>query len=78
MNKHYTPEADMNSPSFIENKNSFFYGSSELVWDIFKGLKISGKVGYTYSIAKDKTFLATYPVAANYSVSPNSLSVTWT
>jgi TonB-dependent starch-binding outer membrane protein SusC len=71
------PEADLNSESFDENKNSYLFSTADLAWNVFKGFKISGKVGYTYSIQQLKYFRATYPVTATYTVSPNYLSVNW-
>jgi TonB-linked SusC/RagA family outer membrane protein len=76
-NETLHPEADLNSNSFNENKNSFLFGTADLVWDIFKNLKISGKIGYTYGILQNKWFRATYPVTSSYSVSPNFLSQKW-
>jgi TonB-linked SusC/RagA family outer membrane protein len=76
-NETLHPEADLNSPSFFENKNTYLYGTVDLAWTIIKDLKISGKVGYTYSIGQNKYFIATYPVTANYSITPNNLTVSW-
>jgi TonB-dependent starch-binding outer membrane protein SusC len=76
-NESLHPEADLNSPSFAENKNNFLFGTADLAWNIFKDLKISGKVGYTYSDRQDKYFRATYPVTPTYTVSPNFLSDNW-
>ena len=75
-NETIHPEADLNSPSFVENKNAYLFSTAELVWNIFKDLKISGKAGYTYSSAQNKWFRATYPVTPTYTVSPNYLSET--
>jgi TonB-linked SusC/RagA family outer membrane protein len=72
---HYSLEADLNSPSFVGKKNSYLFSDAELVWDIFKGFKISGKVGYTYGDAQNKWFRAAYPITPIYSVTPNFLSV---
>jgi TonB-linked SusC/RagA family outer membrane protein len=74
---NYSLEADLNSPSFVENKNSYLFGNAELIWNIFKDFKISGKVGYTYSDARNKWFRASYPITPTYSVTPNFLSVDW-
>lgn len=76
-NEIFHPEADLNSASFVENKNSFLSGVANLEWNIFKNLKISGKVGYTSSIAQNKWFGATYPVTSTVTIFPNFLSVDW-
>ena len=76
-NETLHPEADLNSASFVGNKNAYLFGTADLAWDIFKDLKISGKVGYTYNIVQTKFFRATYPVTPTYTVSPNFLDVSW-
>ncbi len=76
-NETIHPEADLNSPSFSDNKNTYVTGNAELVWNLLKDFKISGKIGYDYSIAKDKWFRATYPVTPTYTVTPNFLYDNW-
>ena len=76
-NETIHPEADLNSQSFVRNKDTYLSGNGELIWNLFKDFKISGKAGYTYGISQNKFFRATYPVTPTYSVSPNTLSDTW-
>jgi TonB-dependent starch-binding outer membrane protein SusC len=76
-NETIHPEADLNSPSFLGNKDFYLSSNTELVWDIFKNIKITGKVGYTYGDNQDKWYRAMYAVNPTYTVTPNYLNVDW-
>jgi TonB-linked SusC/RagA family outer membrane protein len=73
---NYSPEAWMDSESFINYKNINFLGGAELSWEIFDGFTLSGKVGYKYMNTKTDNFVAQVVFNQNKTVGPNSLSVT--
>ena len=73
---NYSPEAWMDSESFINYKNINFLGGAELSWEIFDGFTLSGKAGYKYMNAKTDNFVAQVVFNQNKTVGPNSLSVT--
>jgi len=71
------PEADLNNDNFMQDKSLYLYGTTGLEWEIIKGLKISGKFGYTDYSAEKKRFRAKYYVNPTYLVSPNYLHNNW-
>jgi TonB-linked SusC/RagA family outer membrane protein len=73
---NYSPEAWMDSESFINNKNKYFLGGAELSWEIFDGFTLSGKAGYRYSNYKTDNFVAQVVFNQNKTVGPNSLTQT--
>lgn len=76
-NETLHPEADLNSKSFVSNGGSSIYTNGSVVWDIIKGLKITGQVGYTQGMGEYKGFVATYPITPTYGITLNSLSTSW-
>jgi len=73
-NETLHPEADLNSKSFLKNQNYSFYSNAQLIWDITKGLKITGQTGYTLGNSRSLYFAAKYPVTPSYSINVNSLT----
>lgn len=73
---NYSPEAWMDSESFVNRKNKYFLGGAELAWNFMKNLTLSGKVGYRYSNYRDKNFVADVVFDENKYLGPNSLGVT--
>ena len=71
----FGPEKWLDGDSFTERKNKMFFGGIDLSWEIFKGLTLSGKVGYNYSINKYKNFTAEETFDPTYIVGPNKLEV---
>jgi len=71
------PEADLNSKCFIETGNSFMSVNTNMVWEVINDLKITGQVGYNYSIAQNKNYVATYVITPTISNNTNSLRVSW-
>ena len=76
-NESLHPEADLESNNFIKNNGYSFYSNAEMAWNIFKDLKLTGQVGYTYGNSENITFRAKYNVTPDYKVAPNYLSNTW-
>ncbi|MCE5345535.1 MAG: TonB-dependent receptor [Bacteroidales bacterium] len=76
-NETLHPEADLESKSFVGNNSFNLFSNTELVWDITKDIKISGKVGYTYDNSESKTYIATFAVTPTYGITRNSLSQSW-
>ena len=77
-NETMHPEADLNSKSFLKNQSYNFYGNAQLVWDVARGLKLTGQTGYTITNGRSLYFAAKYPVTANYAINVNSLTDAWT
>lgn len=68
------PEADLASSSFAQTKGSYMSGNVDLSWNIFKDLKITGKMGYAESNSDYKKFTAQYVVNPTITVQPNKLT----
>jgi len=71
---HY---ADLYSPSFFSDSELYLYGNGSLAWDIIKGLTLSGKLGYTNSEYKSKSFRADYVVSPALRITPSLLDENW-
>lgn len=76
-NETLHPEADLNSPSFVESGGISFYGNTDMTWEIIEGLELMGQVGYTFSNSQYKNFQAKYPITENYAIAVNSLNSSW-
>lgn len=72
---NYSPEAWMASESFYKGTNKYFLGSSEIAWEVIKGLTLSGKVGYNFWSYYNKDYASEFVFNANKTVGPNNLSV---
>lgn len=72
---NYSPEAWMDSKSFVNRKNKNFLGGVELAWDVFKDFTISGKAGYKYFTYTDNSYASNFVFDENKSVGPNHLTV---
>lgn len=72
---NYSPEAWLDSESFINRRNKYFQGGAELKYDLTQDLSISGKAGYRYTNYIDKSFISTFTFDENKTVGPNQLSV---
>ncbi|MGB8492613.1 MAG: TonB-dependent receptor [Bacteroidales bacterium] len=73
---NYSPEAWMDSESFINNRNNYFLGGVELAWEIFNGFTLSGRAGYKFNNSRNDNYIANVVFNPNKTVGPNSLSVT--
>lgn len=75
---NYSPEAWLNSESFVKNINRNVSASTQLTWDTpIKGLSIIGKAGVTYWTKYDKAYRAETYFDANKTIGPSTLSI-WT
>jgi len=72
---NYGPEAWMSSNSFVKRKNKYFLGGTELIWEIIKGLTLSGKAGYNYTSYTNTSYAADFTFDANKTVGPNNLTI---
>ncbi len=72
---NYSPEAWLDSESFVNRKNKYFLGGTELSWEILKGLTLSGKAGYKYYNWTDNSFASSFIFNPNKTVGPNNLNV---
>lgn len=71
---NYSPEAWLDSESFSNYKNKYFLGGTELLWKIFNGFTLSGKVGYNYNSYKNTLYASDFIFDANKTVGPNNLT----
>jgi TonB-dependent starch-binding outer membrane protein SusC len=71
----YGQEKWLAGESFTQNNNKMFLGGIDLSWEIIRGLTLSGKAGYNYSINKYKYFTAEETFDPIYTVGPNKLEV---
>ena len=72
---NFAPEAWMASNTFFDNSSRNFIGGVELAWEIFKGITLSGKVGYNYNNYKNTTYLATVVLDQYKTIKPSKLTV---
>lgn len=72
---NYSPEAWVDSKSFVDRKNKNFLGGVELAWELFKGLTLSGKAGYKYYNYTNSSYASDFVFNPNKTVGPNNLSV---
>jgi TonB-linked SusC/RagA family outer membrane protein len=72
---NYSPEAWMASESFYKGTNKYFLGSSEIAWEVIKGLTLSGKVGYNFWSYYNKDYASEFVFNPNKTVGPNNLTV---
>lgn len=73
---NYSPEAWLNSESFVENTSRNVSGAAQLTWATpIKGLSFIGKAGVNYYTAYNKTYLAETYFDENKTVGPNSLYI---
>lgn len=71
---NYSPEAWMDSKSFVNRKNKYFLGGTELLWELFKGFTLSGKAGYNYTNYSNTSYASDFIFDANKTVGPNNLT----
>jgi len=71
---NYSPEAWLASNSFFQGTNKYFLGGAELLWNILKGLTLSGKAGYNFWSSYNKDYASDFQFDANKYVGPNNLS----
>lgn len=76
-NESLHPEADLNSKSFMHNYTSYFYGNTEVSWEIVNNLTLTGQAGYTLANSQYKGFVSSYKVTPDYGVDLNSLTTSW-
>ena len=72
---NFSPEAWLDSKSFVNRKNKFFLGGVEMAWEIFKGFTLSGKAGYNYNTYNNKSYAASFTFDQFKTVGPNNLNV---
>ncbi|MEO9005255.1 MAG: TonB-dependent receptor [Ginsengibacter sp.] len=76
-NETIHPEADLNSKSFVNNKDFYLYGNVGLTWNFIKNFKMSGRAGYTNSTNEYNWFVAAYKITPTMSITPNKLTNRW-
>lgn len=73
---NYSPEAWLNSESFVENIGRNVRGTGQLTWETpIKGLSLIGKAGVSYWTGFDKSYEAETYFDENKTVGPSNLSV---
>ena len=73
---NYSPEAWMNSESFVHNISRHVSASGQLKWlTPIEGLSLTGKAGTNYSTSFNKTFRAVTYFDESKTISPATLSV---
>lgn len=72
---NFSPEAWLDSKSFVNRKNNYFLGGTQLSWEIIKGLTLSGRVGYNYTSYTDNSYASTFTFNQFKTVGPNNLTV---
>ncbi len=73
---NYSPEAWLDSESFVNRKNKYFLAGAELSWEVFDGFSLSGKVGYNYTGYTNNSFGSTFVFDEFKTIRPNNLTVT--
>lgn len=75
---NYSPEAWLDSKSFVKRKSKYFLGGAELAWEIIPGLTVSGKAGYNYNNSNDDSYAASFVFDQYKTVGPSNLTVSTT
>ncbi|MDR3141249.1 MAG: TonB-dependent receptor [Tannerellaceae bacterium] len=70
---NYSPEAWLDSESFMQYRKNQFLGSAELEWEIMPGLSVSGKAGYKHYNRSEKNYLSTVIFDEYKTYGPNKL-----
>ncbi|MGV3687138.1 MAG: SusC/RagA family TonB-linked outer membrane protein [Daejeonella sp.] len=76
-NETLHPEADLESASFRNNRSTNFITNGSVIWDVFKDLKVTGQLGYTYGNFQTKAYTAKYAITPTYGNALNSLREDW-
>ncbi|MDR1601906.1 MAG: TonB-dependent receptor [Tannerella sp.] len=72
---NYSPEAWLDSESFMRYRKNQFMGSAELEWEILSGLSVSGKAGYKHYNRLQKDFVAKVEFDEYKTYAPNKLYI---
>jgi TonB-linked SusC/RagA family outer membrane protein len=72
---NFSPEAWLDSKSFVKRKSKYFLGGVELAWEIIPGLTISGKAGYNYTNYTKDSYAASFVFDQFKTVGPSHLTV---
>ncbi len=72
---NYSPEAWLDSESFMKYRKNQFLGNAELEWEIIPGLSLSGNAGYRHYNRSQKDFVAEVRFDANKVYGPNRLNI---
>jgi TonB-linked SusC/RagA family outer membrane protein len=72
---NFSPEAWLDSKSFVKRKSKYFLGGAELAWEIIPGLTVSGKAGYNYTNYNDNSYAASFVFDQFKTVGPSNLTV---
>ncbi|MCD7938482.1 MAG: TonB-dependent receptor, partial [Tannerellaceae bacterium] len=72
---NYSPEAWVDSESFMSYRKNQFMGSAELEWEIIPGLSLSGKAGYKHYNRSQKDFVAKVKFDEYKTYAPNKLYI---
>ncbi|HEX6430048.1 MAG TPA: SusC/RagA family TonB-linked outer membrane protein, partial [Niastella sp.] len=72
---NFSPEAWLDSKSFVKRKSKYFLGGAELAWEIIPGLTLSGKAGYNYTNYNDNSYAASFVFDQFKTVGPSNLTV---
>jgi TonB-linked SusC/RagA family outer membrane protein len=70
----FTVEGWMDSESYISNDNKNLYSNLSLDWDIVKGLKATGRLGYDFTLNQYERFRPTLVVDEFLTAGPSDLT----
>lgn len=72
---NYSPEAWLESGSFMKYRKNQFLGNAELEWELIPGLSLSGNAGYRHYNRSQKDFVAEVRFDENKVYGPNRLNI---
>lgn len=70
----FTIEGWMDSESYITNDNKNLYSNISLDWDVVKGLKLTGKLGYDFTLNQYEMYRPTLVIDEFLTASPSDLT----
>lgn len=70
----FTVEGWMDSESYISNDNKNLYSNLSLDWDIVKGLKLTGRLGYDFTLNQYERFRPTLVIDQFLTAAPSDLT----
>jgi TonB-linked SusC/RagA family outer membrane protein len=70
----FTTEGWMDSESFIANDNKNLYSNASIDWDIVKGLKLTGRMGYDFTLNQYTMFRPTLVIDQFLTAGPSDLT----
>jgi len=72
---NYSPEAWIDSESFMTYRKNQFMGNAELEWEVIPGLSVSGKASYKHYNRSQKDYISTVTFDQYKTYAPNRLSI---